>query len=323
MQSDSDQEIDHWKWFPEFCRQEMEVGGPDPQFAMIGEAAKGLSPEEGLWIAGCYCAFHSFAPAEIFWTEWPWPSILEAPAERVEAWTRKHWAGLTMRTERRTVRSPERLTKYFMSYARWLNDTALGLQHTDYETVWTASIKEIDHYGRYMALKLLELYSKYFGFRTSAPDLRPKDAWSPRRTLALLSPHGQDITDGSVDFVNEAAADVKHRLLELGVGISWYDFQVLLCEYRESWQVGRFYPGRSHDEQLEGYVKIRDHWPDHTWQMFPLRKKLFKPEVLGELNGWDGVRKELGKALPLYGFLWNDLRYKYHETKDLSEPVAQ
>ena len=43
----------------------------------------------------------------------------------------------------------------------------------------------------------------------------------------------------------------------------------------------------------------------------------------GGKNGWFGVRKELGKALPLYSYLWNDLRYKYHETEDLSQPVAQ
>ena len=48
--------------------------------------------------------------------------------------------------------------------------------------------------------------------------------------------------------------------------------------------------------------------------MFEARKKLFPSEVLGELNGWDGIRELLTSVLRNYDYTWSDSVYDYVAT---------
>lgn len=316
--------IDHWKTFAEFAEFEIKSGGPDPQLTMI-QALPNLSWEEHLWRAGCYAAFHNFPSAEAIWKVWPWPRIVEEGDEFLP-WVRSHWAGLSMRTERRCVRTPEKLTAYFRSYANWLPRVGT---FRDYEQCWDSSIEAIRFYGRYMAIKLLELYRR-LGLPLESPDTRPKGGWSPRRSMGLFFyPEKPQFLNRSEDELllhdyNETVNLFLTTLQrEYDLSLSYFQVQVLLCEYRELVEIGRYYPGRSHDEQLETYWKIEEHWgKDFLDETFPVRRACFPHEHLGELQGWQGIRKPLGRSLKDYGYVWSDLLFCFNCSRLLlDEPI--
>ena len=67
------------------------------------------------------------------------------------------------------------------------------------------------------------------------------------------------------------------------------------------------------DSELEYDTKISPVW-GRCEEMFIARKQLFPHQVLGELSGWLGIRKELCSVLVDYGYTWTDLKYDYVST---------
>ena len=159
------------------------------------------------------------------------------------------------------------------------------------------------------------------------PDIRPVDGWSPRLTLALLYPARAPRIDARRNFpraiqeTNTAAAEAKNRLRLNGFDLDWFRFEVMLCEYRQSVEGERQYPGRSIDSELK-YLKVtEEYWgripqawqPEHaiSSEIWQVRQNIHPIECLGEYNGWDGPRDALGGFLNATGETWSDLLYEY------------
>jgi hypothetical protein len=56
------------------------------------------------------------------------------------------------------------------------------------------------------------------------------------------------------------------------------------------------------------------------------RSNLFPDWALGEKQGWDGRREELGPLPVEHGYMWTDSLYDYHKTLaagDWAKPVAR
>lgn len=74
----------------------------------------------------------------------------------------------------------------------------------------------------------------------------------------------------------------------------WY---TKLCSWANLFQ-GTRYGGYHHDRQLENLHWHESHFPDgeDIWkQVYKIRKRLWKPHMLGELHDWDGIRPERKK----------------------------
>jgi len=69
-----------------------------------------------------------------------------------------------------------------------------------------------------------------------------------------------------------------------------------LCSFRNLWKGAR-YGGYHHDRQLEQLRFYQEKYPNEPlWnELFELRKKIFEPQLLGEIGGWNGIRKERKK----------------------------
>lgn len=71
-------------------------------------------------------------------------------------------------------------------------------------------------------------------------------------------------------------------------------FTPKLCSFRNLFKCTR-YGGFHHDRQLEHIRKYQEWYPERSdiWnEIYRIRKQCFVPVLLGELNGWTGVRKE-------------------------------
>ncbi len=80
-------------------------------------------------------------------------------------------------------------------------------------------------------------------------------------------------------------------------------FTPKICSFRNLFKSAR-YGGYHHDRQLE-HIRQYEAWHpklDYLWQsIYTIRKQVFDPVLLGEINGWTGIRPERKKLWLTYG----------------------
>lgn len=317
----------HWQFFREFAAAEKALGGPDPQLPTVAKMSEGVKPTDLVWRAGCYIGFYNVPAAEVVWQNWTAQNVRDNPFG-FRDWLTEHWTGLPLRRERKAVRSPDKMMRHLVSYAEWSKD----IFHRPwmgpggrYEEAWLDATQNIYGVGRYIALKLLEFYTRYLDAPIVLPDLRPRGGWSPKEALVLFHPDHIDRLLGSenrenLETANMLADFTRRRLTADGVAVSRFDVQVLLCEYKQSYVTRRQYPGRSLDSENAHTNKVEAHF-GQTSGIWAARAALFPHVALGEIQGWSGVRKELGTVLRDYGYTWDDSKMDYLATEDLRSPV--
>ena len=322
---------EHWRHFSEFCRYEALSGGPDPQIGLVAQMSRdqGADWEETVWRAGCYIAVYIPAFAEIIWRDWAWTDICNR-MQNVRAWLDSNFHRIVTRVERRCVRRPDWMAEFLLGYREFakklpqLQEQSRQMEPEEaYLLVWDECLK-VPRLGRYVALKLLEFLEKHADFPISPPDIRPRGGWSPRSTLATLwedpSVRVKSDSDEILQRVNSLAVDTQKRLRdEYDIKYGIFALQVVLCQYRESWEGRRQYPGRSLDSELKYAIRAEELWqqPSSIWSA---REHLHPLEHLGEKQGWTGPRINMANCLADYSYTWSDLLYDYSKTEDMRSP---
>lgn len=288
--------MSHWPTFTEFVRQEVATGGPDPQIPLLVELARGfITDRSKVWLAGCYGAHHCVPSAYMVWRHWSFEDVIEKP-ESFRNWLDEHWEFLPVRPEMRSHRMLDKRHRCLEDFAIYAS-TWDRSQMRSYDEVWADSQANVKYFGRYMAIKFLEILRRMDLTDFEMPDLRAKDAWSPRRTLAMLYPEvevlgireAQSVED--LHRVDLAALAARTELQARGIGVNLFQLQVLLCEYREALNAG-YYPGASHDEELDYIAFVAKRWPEHMHIITDARSRVFPKAFLGEAMGWDGIRRD-------------------------------
>ncbi len=323
----------HWQFLSEFAKWECRAGGPDPHMVLSGEMSKALPFSERIWRGGCYIAVYNSPYAEVLWREWSWARIQKTSEAELFDWLTANFKRITMRRERRCARRPDWMTEYLLGYAKFavtLPKIIAGLEGSpeeNFEVVWDAALT-VPRLGRYVAIKLLEYYRRYCGADIRHPDIRPEGGRSPREMLGYLWPEHpivaeHDDSDEVLALVNKLVRQTQIRIKdEFGVALDMFQLQVMLCDYKQSWKGLRQYPGRSIDSEMVYALKMEREW-NTTSEIWPIRKRLFPHEHLGELQGWDTVRKDIAEVLGTQGYTWSDMLYSYKDTKNLARPAKR
>lgn len=313
----------HWRDLADFARWEIAAGGPDPHMVMVGEASRGESLAERIYRGGCYMAVYNSPYAEILWTRAP------REPEQVGAWLQANFLRIETRRERRTVRRPEWMLEYLVGYDKFVRQyfsPEAGWLLLDYKQAWEA-VTGVPRVGRYAAIKLIEYLRRYCDLAVTTPDIRAHGGYSPRSTLALL--WSDQVIDCKLDTpevlarVDVLAADTRKRLAEEhGVTLDFFQLQVMLCDYKQSWKGGKQHPGKSVDSELEYLREAEAAW-GHSSCLWEVRRRCFPERHLGELQGWTGPRRDVMGCLKRYSYTWSDLLYDYKRSAaDLSRPVS-
>lgn len=320
----------HWVHFKEFCRLEKELNGPDPQLLTIHRMCEldECHLYEEVWRAGLVMGVWNVPTAEMIWKAWPLERALSKPDEWSE-WLKENWSGIFRRRERRCVNTIPKMTKYVQDLALWI--PKVFVLDIDYETYWNSVLNDIKFMGRYVALKFLEYLGRYCRIPISCPDIRADGGWSPVRSLGMMyatlnqqlqtAPSKQEAV-----LIAERFADMTLKRLHIAdININFFELQVMLCEYRTCYEHRHQYPGRSLDEELEFATKVKGSWPqfERSTALYKARADAFPNVALGELNGWDAIRKELGGTLRDHGYHWTDLAYDYNQTTNLAQPARR
>ncbi len=327
---------EQWKIFGEFIQKKLDVGEPSPHLKIVGHLSRDLPIQERIWRAGCYAVPYSIITAEVLWTEWPLARA-RRDLKGLEEWIYDNWKNIHTRTERRCVRTPAKFSECLLGYNRWMVedlpdvlDTIKGMPNeAAYDYLWD-SIHTVKYLGRYINIRILDLYYRYCEVDAHLYDIRSIGGWSPKKMLALLYPLHTDSLllkgKSSDDWANELATEsLSVYQDEYGLEIDFYIYAAMLCEYRVAYEGSHQYPGRTHDQEIEYFNKKGKPWVDQGFEfkMFEARKELFPHECLGELSGWSGIRDELSRSMRENGYVWSDVDFDYGKTTDFANPVRR
>jgi len=314
----------HWQGFADFCRLDKLSGGPDSHMATIVHLAETLSQEQKTWLVGLYANVYNVPMALVLFEKFPF----KESAKEMRPWIIDNWSNIVLRRERRKpmMNNPNRLADSIEDYARW--SSSPSNLSASYDKLW-ASSESIRYFGRYAKMKLFEALRRVGTIEVMIPDLRAKGGWSPREGLSLLIPEEAPLlndggdSSGVVIKIDKLANEARARLLsDFDVSLNRYEFQVLICDYKQVAVTQRQYPGRSVDSELTYYDEVVKKFPLNQ-KMFEARKQLFPSWALAEVQGWKGVREELGSVFVKYNYMWSDQLYNYLETKSLANPVLR
>lgn len=316
-----------WRGLGEFAEFELAAGGPDPHMRYVGHMSMDSSYEERIWRAGVYVNVYNSPTAEVIWQHWPWQAVSRSygAREQFAGWLERHWKGLQLRRERRAVRTPVKLAKAFDSYIQFaqrvpqIDRLIPALNPVQAYNTWWANTESIYGFGRYARFKLIEYLSRYVLVNpVEMFDIRAAGGFSPRLTLAdlkgrdtMIQPYSNKPEHLSYsEYEATRALEFLRTAYDLDVG--FYRLEVFLCDFRQSYEGLRQYPGRSNDSELEYYYKVKDYWgSDYQSGLFDIRRKLVPVFCRGEHNSWTGVRKELGTLFAETGVTWSDIQYHY------------
>jgi len=320
----------HLKYFAEFVQAVQEAGGTTPHMLMTVEAAsRQKSLEEKLWWAGCYLFVYNFATAELINMTWR-PGSWSDPKE-ISEWARENWKGIKFRKERKAARSPEKLAECMSTYYEfqkavphlsWFKDPMISAKDR-YNLAFEEVCEHVKYAGRYIGIRWVEVMRRLFDLDMQMPDLRPEDGDHPRKALALMFPeHEIALMGGNSDAEIAETNSVVEKLLSVlenkfKVKTDYYTIQSLLCEYKQSVLSKKQFPGKSIDSEISYWNKVVEYWGEEYSKksiIWDVREKIFPSWVLGEKNGWNGVREELGEILVKHEYTWSDKIYDYRKT---------
>jgi hypothetical protein len=113
------------------------------------------------------------------------------------------------------------------------------------------------------------------------------------------------------------------QLKERRLFLTHYELQSLICEYKQAALGGKQYPVQALDSELGYKARVDAYWGKRPTQFYKVRRAHFQHLALGELQGWPGKRKKLGRVLREQGYNWSDVEFNYKASVDLANPVRR
>lgn len=191
--------------------------------------------------------------------------------------------------------------------SKWFNGGVLDL-HT--------AIKDVEKwymFGRFSAFLFLESYATMIGVAVSNTTIDWKHG--DTATSGLLNLFGDDaiadefdrsgVLKVPVDKMDARLSNLAKNVEKTGGDTDTTKLETSLCAYRKFYK-GTRYNGYYLDRMLEElvwYQRLKPEYSDLTSELYGIRRALFPDEMLGELHGWTGIRKENKKLYMMYGII--------------------
>lgn len=267
--------MNEWTDFAAFAEAQVATKDMDPVYPVLRYIERNMSEDEALELTLLYLAYYR----------------LDSGLRAVDL----PWFDLAARnypcaTERRGHRNPVALAAHiesmsllrdaFGGWREWLE--AQGMTWAGV----TAQAQRAHGNARWAAFKLCELLQQVHDWPLKAPDIAADGATGPLYGLRLLLPswpEEQRIASGGEEVLTQLR-------YSYGVSLSLEEVETALCDFHALAE-GRYYVGYSIDEMLEQALSCPD--VDVRSRILEARYATLPHEMLGELNGWEGVRREL------------------------------
>jgi len=285
-----------WPWFKLFAELHKISGDIDPVYPVLRKVheLRNNSQEQSIWHALLYVTWYNLGSAEKVLQRWPLPS----PVVMEEAGLIGHisWGGLKTGVERRGFRGKDNekpfqmingllasVWKNYRTLEEWLTETTKPGGRLGWQRLYI-DFQGYPGNGTWAAYKWCDLTKNVLGYKITSPDIGlgggGRNA-GPVPGLSLMSGEPWERCARDEEFQEQFYREARED------GLPWdglEEMETCLCDFNSTYK-GTYYLGHDIDKQMED---IRD-CPKEYWEA---RRLSFHPEYLGEIQGWDGVRKD-------------------------------
>jgi len=319
-----DARVQRWEGYKLYHVAAMKSGDCDPQYPVLCYVADrtGMSDEQRFWLAYlfslCYCA-----PTALYmFTEFP--DYENVDIERVEAWWRANKKRLLFQTDRKRVRNFDCVVPSMASYRHIIGESQVEawselIVPGDPKETYRRALKRLKglyYYGRFSLFLLTEGVHYLTGFPMAPDRLELRNAESCRNGVCYAV--------GFDDWVRRpipaSGWDVLERAvqrLELELVSEWPDLPInlwnietTLCAWKKLFWSKRYF-GYYIDRQQEEIMYMQRTFPNSfPWKvLWEARRECFRPELLGEVSGWEGIRSDQLDAFVKTGRIGNGMEH--------------
>lgn len=245
-----------------------------------------IDADAAVWLSFLYMAYYDEASA--------WATF-----NQCDPWTVPTDVKYPIGTNRRNlfggkiVRHLEDLVRLHKAFPGWPAHDFTGNPRTDWDRLRVA-VGQAWGNGRFGVYTTAEMLQKVNGLPVEVTGFDNDNSSGPADGIRRV--YGCDGTIPELDKHTERAhqcllaSRLKPTYTALDRGVT----ESLLCNYGGMCR-GKFYSGRNIDRQQERILRVERERPESATILAPLwdiRQEVFRPEDLGELNGWTGIDRD-------------------------------
>ena len=270
--------------FLQFSEIQLASWDIDPTYPVLKQVYKKrrYDQEQALWHTAIYVTYYHLGSTEIFFAHNPHPTtdtLFPFPT------------ALPTGTERRGFRGQSGRVKTHLDHISRRRPISTWLRGMTWDEI-RDSYKSIRFGGDWSSYKFADLLKWVHDFPITASDFGVGGGGEKAGPIAGMSiltgyPRKECATNIGLqkEFYELCLKRMPHNTF---YGMD--QCETCLCDFN-SMLVGRYYPGHDIDQQLE-FIRKAGPW---TGDYLEARRVVFHRNVLGEVNGWLGVRKDLNK----------------------------
>lgn len=300
--------------YAEYCGEKLRHN--DGDFYPLKLFCKSNDPNERVWVSFLYSTCYSAQTTALLLRVFP--NIESAEEQRLKDFWKTYKDKLIFQSDRRYVKIMDRFVPIVISYKSKIGnnqqiDILQSLMKKSQAAVynWFSSIY---YCGRFSTLLFLEAIYDLLGYGTLLYE-RYLD-WGSCKTCAQgicvicyndkLADELHDRTPTKQEIIwleSMLKAIIQYTESYLGTSLNFADAVGYCCGYFKLYKGTRyleFYTDRRLEE-LRHYQKQLPEYNDLWDKLFQIRIERVPHEILGELNGWNGIRKERLKRFLTYG----------------------
>ena len=262
---------------------------------------KRLSAEERFALAYFYSLCYCIPSAIIMFDQ------REQIQNDPEKWANLYKQDIIFQSDRRYVRCGTTFRDMLRDYTQRIErkdfqDKCVHGETVDFDKAF-GIVSGWHFFGRFSCFLFIETYARLMGYKVTEGSIRWKDG--DTATSGLLNVFGYDNAAERFDksgslperFTQQRLDEMYGKLLGVikarGGAQTIAEVETSLCAYRKFYK-GTRYNGYYLDRQLEelNHYAAAGRHKEMVNTLFRLRKKNFDSKYLGEIGGWEGVRKE-------------------------------
>jgi hypothetical protein len=304
----------NWDLFKQYYKLMMYSGDCDPAYPALNYVCDRLesNPNQRYWLSFLYGATYSVPSSYFFFNEFPDPENVNMG--RVNRWWEKNKKRVDFQSDRKKFQNfggKQSFPTCVDSFLRLTNKNPekayskfLEIQDLEkrYEAVYNFS-DNIVTFGRFTLFNFLEALNEITNLKTAPNVLNLREAESSRNGLCYACDKPEFVTlhhsppkePINFDFLQQNLVKMKEELQKEcpELNVNFWNLETVLCAFKKLFWNDRYF-GYYIDRQQEEISFMEKSVPEGVdWSLlWDFRKEYFDNKLLGELNGWKGIRKE-------------------------------
>ncbi len=331
--------------FKEFYKLSMLIGDVDPAYPCLRYIADRheLNLQQRYWLAYLYALSYCATTAYYMFNQFP--DYENVNIERICKWWIQNKEKTYFQTDRRRIKSYNIVDRMIESYMKEVGQN----QHQYYSNFLLNKDPKINYkfaykgvsnfyyFGRFSIFNLLQSVRQLTNLNIQPDGLDLKGAQSCRNGLCYALDKKDMMTKINKQKMKNVKIDyrfLQNELIKLyqslkkqnAFPVTYWNIETVLCAFKKIFWKTR-YLGYYIDRQLQQINIARQRITKGiNWDiMFEFRKQFFNVELLGQIQGWNGIRKQ-NMNLYLDCGIYNknlpkELKYNYKvELKNIGDP---